>query len=127
MAISSTKASLDFSAGIDAVSHVAKQTQLPILPPSKRIIFFTDDAAPSNLAKLFRGFNSKHLIEKACRPNRQDSECSDDIRAIDACQWLANADIPVATELKIKAEALLQQIADVELKTHIQRNLLKQV
>ncbi len=131
MAISNTKASLDFTAGIDAVSHLAKASEQPELPQTKRIIYFSDDAAPSHLAKLFRGFNSKQLIEKACRPSRQEYESSpadfSGVRAIEASQWLATLDTPIDTQLKEKAEALLQQIAEIELKTHIQRNLLKQV
>jgi len=131
MVVNSAAAGLNFSGGIQAVSYANQEKSLPTLPKAKRIIFFNEDAAPSNLAKLFRCFNARHLINRVCRPNKKEYETlqanNSTRQAMATLEWLREIDAPVDPVLKQKAETILAQFAEVELKVQIQRNLLTQV
>ena len=131
MSISNVKSGLGFSSGIQEISFKERQ-QGPSLPAqAKRIIYYTLDAAPSNLTKIFRFFNSQRLLENVCRPAPRECEnlAAEYSRepALAALNWLATMQGKVAPELYESAETVLRELAEIEMKGQVQRNLLKQV
>lgn len=131
MAIDKAQTSLNFSGGIHEVSFLDRQKDFPQLPQAKRIIYFNEDAAPSNLSRLFRGFNGNQLVDKVCRPNRKEHEAVQagfaGRQAIAAFNWIESLEDKIDPELKGKVEDIFKEFVENELKEQVQRNLLKQV
>ncbi|GLS24668.1 hypothetical protein [Marinibactrum halimedae] len=126
-----TKATLNFSGGIETVSYLERQRDFPALPKAKRIIYFTEDAAPSHLAKLYQKFTSKCLLDKICRPQKQEFNTVENELshqgALSAIDWLNTLEGKIPQPLAEKAQDVLKRIAELEITEQVQRNLLKQV
>lgn len=131
MAVNKTQAGLNFSGGIQEVSYIEDSKRQPELPQTTRIIYFNQDAAPSNLSKLFRSFNGQNLVNKVCRPSRKEYELLNtggSVRqAMSALQWLIDLETLIEPKMRQQAEATLAQIAELELKVQVQRSLLVKV
>ena len=131
VAINQTKSSLNFSGGIHSVTRLDRQADIPDLPQAKKIIYFTDDALPTHLSKVFPRFKGKSLVDKICRPCREEVEkLQADYsgrQALNALNWLKALDADIDSELRDAAEKILTESVELELKEQVQRNLLKQV
>ena len=131
MAIDKATAALNFAGGINGVSYLGREQYQPKLPQTKRIIYFNEDAAPSNLSKLFRSFNGNNLVDKVCKPSGDEFKTFQaqfpEKRAIAALQWLQTLDGQIEPHIQQKAKAIIMQLAEFVLKEQVQRNLLKQV
>ena len=131
MKVNQTESSLNFSGGIHSVSYKERQLTELTQPQPRRIIYFTEDAAPSHITQQFPCFNARRLIEKECRPERKDYKTFQNnfsnTQALSALNWLKNETTQISHPLKDKALALLAELAETELKEKVQRNLLKQV
>ncbi|VUD69234.1 hypothetical protein TDB9533_04601 [Thalassocella blandensis] len=131
MAVNSAKSSLNFSGGINAVSFLNKEKSQPNLPEAKRIIFFNEDAAPSHLSKLFNSFTGKTLLDRTCKPSKQEflalQANFSGRQAMTVLQWFKSLERDTSLAKNQKIEDILTMFAEVELKEQVQRNLLKQV
>ncbi|WP_444927870.1 hypothetical protein ACJJI4_09445 [Microbulbifer sp. TRSA002] len=126
-----TKHTLNFHGGISKVSYLEHEPENLKTPSATRIIFFNNHAAPSHLSELFKRSNGKRLLDKVCSPERSELKsfdvCQGERQAMEAVEWIRNLEDKLDTELREKCEQIFIELAELELKNQVQRNLLKKV
>ncbi len=126
-----TKHMLNFQGGISKVSYLEYQSKNLKTPSATRIIYFNNHAAPSHLSELFKRSNGKRLLSKVCGPEKAELKsfnvCQSERQAMEAVKWIRNLEDQLDTELREKCKQIFIELAELELKDQVQRNLLKRV
>ncbi|WP_444941500.1 hypothetical protein ACJJI3_03360 [Microbulbifer sp. ZKSA004] len=122
---------LNFHGGISGVSYLEQQPTTRDLPSAKRIIYYNNNTSPSHLSELFKRSNGQQLLNKVCVPDRSDiqpSACYEgEKKALYALEWIRGLDCNLTAEIREKSEQIFMELAELELKDQVQRNLLCKV